>query len=280
MSGMFHRLEEITARPAPFQFYTARKLWTDPHIARQMLSFHLNGDIEAASRSGEFMDRSAWWIAETFSLGGGKRVLDLGCGPGLMASRLARLGAVATGVDFSPGSIEWARKAAEKEHLPVRYICADYLEEELAGGFDLIIMIMCDFCALSPVQRKALVRKFNNLLNPGGAVLLDVYSMAAFHEAAEKTEFGRNLMDGFWAPGDYWGFHSSFKYPDEKVTLDKYSIFAQGEDFVVYNWLQHFTPESLAAEFTGFSSRRIVGDVAGGVYSSENGEFAIIAARE
>lgn len=280
MSGMFRRLEEIGARPAQFQFYTARKLWTDPHIAKRMLSFHLSNGIDAASRSGEFMDRSALWIADTFNLGAGKTVLDLGCGPGLMASRLARLGTVITGVDFSSSSIEWARNAAEKEHLPVRYICADYLEAELTGTFDLITMIMCDFCALSPVQRRTLVKKCRSLLKPGGAVLLDVYSMAAFNAAAERIEFGRNLMDGFWAPGDYWGFHSSFKYPDEKVTLDKYSIFTPEEDFVVYNWLQHFTPESLASEFTEFSSTRILGDVAGGGYSPESREFAIVAARE
>ncbi len=104
--------------------------------------------------------------------------------------------------------------------------------------------------------------------------------MAAFDAAAEKTEFGRNLMNGFWAPGDYWGFHSSFKYPDEKVTLDKYSIFIPEGDFTVYNWLQHFTPETMAAEFTGFRTTRIIGDMAGGGYSPENGEFAIVAARE
>ncbi len=278
MSSMFERLDEICARPAPFQFYTARKLWTDPHIAKRMLSFHLNGEMDAASRSGEFMDRSALWIADTFGLGGGKRVLDLGCGPGLMASRMARLGAAVTGVDFSPGSIEWAERAGKG--LSVSYICADYLEADLPGKFDLITMIMCDFCALSPFQRKALVRKLKSLLDPGGALLLDVYSMAAFHATAEKTEFGRNLMNGFWAPGDYWGFHSSFKYPDKKITLDKYSIFTPEEHFTVYNWLQHFTPETLAAEFTEFSTTRIIGDVAGGDYSPENTEFAIVAAME
>ena len=46
-------------------------------------------------------------------------------------------------------------------------------------------MIMCDFCALSPVQRRTLVKKCHSLLNPGGAVLLDVYSMAAFNAALE-----------------------------------------------------------------------------------------------
>ncbi len=156
MSRMFERLDEICARPAPFGFYTGRKLWADPHIAKRMLSFLLNGEKDAASRSREFMERSALWIADSFRLDGGKRVLDLGCGPGLMASRLTRLGAVVTGVDFSPGSIEWAER--DGKDLPVSYICADYLEADLPGKFDLITMIMCDFCALSPFQRKALVR--------------------------------------------------------------------------------------------------------------------------
>ena len=52
---MFEALEEINARPAPFQFYTARELWTDPHTTKQMLKYHLDESVDAASRNKNFI---------------------------------------------------------------------------------------------------------------------------------------------------------------------------------------------------------------------------------
>ncbi len=276
---MFHGLEEISSRPAPFQFYTARRLWTHSHTAKRMLEYHLNPAIDAASRSGEFMDRSSLWIRDTFNLKRGVRVADMGCGPGLMTSRLARTGR-RYGDRLSGNSIAWARKAALKEDLDITYLCADYLSLDTTKKYDLIIMIMCDFCALGPGQRKSLAGKFHSLLNPGGAVLLDVCSMAGFHESTEESRYSRNLMDGFWAPGDYWGFYNSFRYPEEKVTLEKYSIFTPEESFTVYNWLQYFKPDDMEEEFPGFTIRDVKGDVAGAEYTPEKHQFAIIAGRE
>ena len=50
--------------------------------------------------------------------------------------------------------------------------------------FDLIMMIMCDFTALSQERRKRLLSLFQSILKPGGSVLLDVYSYRFF----EKTD--------------------------------------------------------------------------------------------
>jgi len=43
---MFEELENINNRPEPFEFYTASDLWTDEHISKMMLSYHLNEDID------------------------------------------------------------------------------------------------------------------------------------------------------------------------------------------------------------------------------------------
>ena len=70
----------------------------------------------------------------------------------------ARLrGADVTGIDFSKRSIDHARETAAAEGLSIRYINENYLELELNDRFDLITMIMCDFCALSPQQRQTLM---------------------------------------------------------------------------------------------------------------------------
>ena len=43
---MFRELEAINARPGPFEVYSARELWTDPHTSEQMLAYHLGGRPE------------------------------------------------------------------------------------------------------------------------------------------------------------------------------------------------------------------------------------------
>ena len=87
---MFRELEEINKRPMPFEFYTASELWTDEHTSEQMLTFHLNENIDVASRKAAFIDRSVDWIVSRFSVSNDTKIADFGCGPGLYAARLAR----------------------------------------------------------------------------------------------------------------------------------------------------------------------------------------------
>ena len=276
---MFNALKEINERPKPFEFYTANELWTNEHTAQQMLQYHLNDDIEASSRNSTFIEKSCNWIADHFNIKG-KEVIDFGCGPGLYTSRLARKGASVTGIDFSESSINYARAAAKKEGLTIDYIVSDYLEYETTEKFDLITMIMCDFCALSPDQRKALLGKFKAILKPEGAILMDVYSLNAFEKKSESATYEKNQLFGFWSPNDYYAFVNTFKYQDEKVLLDKYTIVEANQPTrVVYNWLQHYSFDALQAEYkqSGLVIRDRLGNVAGGEFSSGLDEFAVIA---
>lgn len=276
---MFHEMELINRRPEPFQYYTARELWTDEYISQQMLSFHLNPDIDVASRRKDFIDRSANWITEHFNLGPGRKVADFGCGPGLYATRLAETQAEITGIDFSENSLRYARKAALESGLKVNYVNASYLDYDTEERFDLILMIMCDFCALSPSQRTRMLTRFSRLLRPGGAVLLDAFSLKAFEDRKETAALGENYMDGFWAQNDYYGFLNVFKYDTEKVVLDKYTIVEPERTRSVYNWFQYFSPESIALELnlSGFRIESFHSDVAGGLFDPGGDEFAVVA---
>ena len=147
---MYSILAEYARRPPLFSVYTAEELWTDPHLAQQMLAFHLDPDQDLASRNHAFVKRSLGWLNERFELGGGRRVLDLGCGPGLYANALAELGASVTGVDFSQNSLAYGRSEAESRGLDVVYEHGNYLEIDLQGTFDLILLIFGDFCPLDP----------------------------------------------------------------------------------------------------------------------------------
>ena len=278
---MFEELEKINTRPKPFEFYTASDLWTDEHTSKQMLSFHLNEDLDVSSRNAAFIDRAVEWIVSRFNVGSGTKIADFGCGPGLYAARLAQMQAAVTGIDFSKRSIQYAREFATKKGLSINYVNQNYLEFEPDDRFQLILMIMCDFCALSPSQRRHMLSKFHALLSSGGSVLLDVYSLTAFEQREETARYEANLLDGFWSPNRYYGFLNTFKYAQEKVVLDKYTLVEATRTRTVYNWLQYFTPESLEKELAacGLAVENFYSDIAGSPYNPETTEFAVIAKR-
>jgi len=280
--SMFAQLEQINSRPEPFEFYTAADLWTDEHTSKQMLAYHLNTGIDISSRRGDFIDQSVVWLASHFNIESGSRVADFGCGPGLYANRIAQLGANVTGIDFSRRSIKYARKVAADKNLTTEFINENYLEFETEDRFDIILMIMCDFCALSPSQRMVMLKKFHSMLLPGGSVLLDVYSLNAFEQREETNSYEVNLLDGFWSAEKYYGFLNTFKYDDAKVVLDKYTIVEADRTRTVYNWLQYFSPEALQEEFeqAGLTLHEHHGNVAGARFSETDSEFAIVGRKQ
>ena len=276
---MFKELKEINSRPAPFQFYTADELWTNEHTSKQMLEYHLNESIDASSRNKSFIERSVEWIVSNFEVDKNTEIADFGCGPGLYTTRLAERGANITGIDFSENSLKYAKQVADKKRFNINYVHANYLDFETPDSFDLIIMIMCDFCALSPEQRKKMLLKFNSLLKPDGSLLLDVYSLNSFNQKEESATYELKQLNGFWSLDDYYCFVTTFKYEKEKVMLDKYTIIEESQKRVVYNWLQHYSKDSLRNEFeeNGFKAEEIYSDVAGKDFTSESIEIAIVA---
>jgi 2-polyprenyl-3-methyl-5-hydroxy-6-metoxy-1,4-benzoquinol methylase len=194
---MFKELEEINSRPAPYQFYTADELWTGEYTSKKMLEYHLDESVDLSSRNKIFIDRSVAWIVAHFGVDGNTSIADFGCGPGLYTTQFAEKNADVIGIDFSERSIRYAKEIADKNGLDIIYLQQNYLEFDTEKHFDLITMIFCDFCALSPSQRKTLLDKFYKFLKPGGSVLLDVHSINTFDNRVEIATYERNQLDNF-----------------------------------------------------------------------------------
>ena len=140
-------------------------------------------------------------------------------------------------------------------------------------------MIMCDFCALSPKQRGIMLNKFKELLKHSGNVLLDVYSLKSYNRREEIAAYEFNHLNNFWSPEDYYCFVNTFKYCDEKIILDKYTIIEKAQTRVIYNWLQYYSVETLRREFedNGLEVLEFYSDVCGLPYDAESLEFAVVA---
>ena len=97
----------------------------------------------------------------------GKSALDVGCGAGLLAEPLARLGAEVTGLDAAPELIAVARDHAAAQGLEIDYRAGEL--EELQGQFDLITcMEVIEHVADPAAFVKALAKR----LAPNGLLVM------------------------------------------------------------------------------------------------------------
>lgn len=275
---MHEMLKRLAVRPEPYSLMTIKDLWTRPHIARQMLTYHLDQDNYLASRPVAVIEEIVDWLDSELDLAG-KRICDLGCGPGLYSKQLAHRGADVTGVDFSTTAIAHAKSQISPTDSRLGYLVADYLTDELPGDFDVVTLIYYDYCALSPADRRALLQRIRSMFNPDGILVLDVLSDSVFPQISEQLVIEERLMDGFWAESDYVGIHRTWVYREQALSLDHYAIVEPSDHWEILNWMQYFSSERLARELeeAGYSIRSMTGSLTGEALTEESGEVAVIA---
>ena len=237
-----------------------------------MLDVHLNPDVDAASRKPETIDRSVKWMIETLGLKAGDAVLDLGCGPGLYASRFASAGFQVTGVDYSSRSIEYATKYARDNNLNITYRYQNYLELDDENQYDAAFLIYGDFCPLNPEQRSTLLTNVHRALKPNGQFVLDVSTREHRKKYGNKNAWYA-AENGFWKPGPHLVLEEGFDYPEESIWLDQYTVIeTDGKVSVYRNWFQDYTPETILAELSqgGFAIENLCGDLTGQPYTLDS----------
>ena len=112
-----------------------------------------------------------------------KRALDVGCGAGLLAEPLARMGAAVTGIDAAPELVEAARAHAAQQGLAIDYRAGGV--EAVAGErFDLV-------CSLEVVEHTAdpaaFVRGLAGALAEGGLLIMSTPNRTALSRLAMIT---------------------------------------------------------------------------------------------
>ncbi|HYW23259.1 MAG TPA: class I SAM-dependent methyltransferase [Terriglobales bacterium] len=127
---------------------------------------HFSGDLIPEERS----DQDVALIARLLDLRPGMRVLDVPCGHGRIANRLARLGCRVVGLDRSPAFLE----VAGRDGAAVDYRLGDMRESTPEGPFDAVVNWFTSFGYFDDDTNRALLAAWRRALAPGGKLVLDV----------------------------------------------------------------------------------------------------------
>lgn len=267
--------------PEPFEPSEA-PFWDDPHIGPALLATHLDDAVEAASRSGPTMDRAVAWLAEQGLVGPGVRVLDLGCGPGLVAERLARVGCRVTGVDLSSGSLAHARASADRAGLAIDYRRADFRELADVACYDVVLQSFGELSTFAPAVRDDLLARVRRALVPGGAFVFDA-STPHLHPPTGRTWEASD--GGFWRPGPHLVLSERFVTPADdgtQLACDQYVVVdgdVEGGVTTYRMWFHDHTRASLTAvvEAAGFVVEDVRGALTGEPATDDSAWLAVVA---
>lgn len=139
----------------------------------------------------------------------GLRVLDIGCGGGLISEPLARLGARVTGLDPADENIEAARRHAAGQNLAIDYRVARV--EDLASQGEMFDAVVCLEVVEHVPDVAAFLKACASLTRPGGLMLLSTINrtLKAYLLAIIGAEYvlrwlpvGTHQWERFVTPGE------------------------------------------------------------------------------
>jgi SAM-dependent methyltransferase len=202
-------------------------------------------------------------IVEVLELGPGDRVLDLACGSGEHAVRLAKRGLEVVGVDIAPSLVAHCQERAAAEGAATAYFQqGDMRELAYEGEFDAVLLLSGSFGFYDDATNEDVLARMGRALRParresgkvGGRVLIDVFDPTRMVARPPRRSWnhyggGYGLSTTWWEP-ESCTYVSEFVFIDDEGTL---STSAEQERIRVYTvpeWRRLLTGAGLALTHT------------------------------
>jgi cyclopropane-fatty-acyl-phospholipid synthase len=222
------------------------RLWLDPQMIYSSAIYRApDVTLEDAQ------DAKLQLIVDRLDVAAGARVLEVGCGWGALATKIARRGAYVTGVTLSPAQLErakaLARSATVEDRLDLRL--QDY--REVDGRYDRIVAIEM----IEAVGQEYLPTFFDQMrerLAPGGRCLLQAITIAEerFADYCSRPDFiQRHIFPGGFLPSK-----TLMREAIERAGLALVSIetFAESYALTLREWRRRFLASWPEIERLGF----------------------------
>jgi ubiquinone/menaquinone biosynthesis C-methylase UbiE len=153
----------------------------------------------------EVSDRQAELIWRLLALRGGDEVLDVACGHGRIANRLAARGARMTGLDADPFFLERAREDAAARGVDVEYVEGDMRCLPWDARFDAVLLWFTAFGYFDDEGNATVLRELRRVLRNSGRAVLELNHLPWVVAHLQRQSFVRRgadvLLDDFvWHP--------------------------------------------------------------------------------
>ncbi|MBI5202634.1 MAG: class I SAM-dependent methyltransferase [Elusimicrobia bacterium] len=182
------------------------------------------------------------------------RVLDVACGTGRHAVRLAKLGYSVVGADQSSSYLTLARGHARRAGVKIDFIRRDMRRLGLDGRFAAGVNLWTSFGYFdTPGQDVAALRSMRAALKPGGRLILEIVDGDHVREHLEARS---------WAPaGRGWLLEENFwrRGKDPAVLTERIYVAPDGTSRASESFVRHYDGPRLRAAFVaaGFSGVKL-----------------------
>ena len=143
--------------------------------------------------------------------------IELGCGTGTISRWLTKKGFEVTGVDISKTAIQMAK--AQSKGFKIKYINDDFcsLNVKPLGRYDLCVDGQFMHCITTKKDRKIVLRKIRQLLNPGGIfVMMSMCSPISYKNFVKAYDYERILGDVIYIEAEKYG-----DFKDSRIIMGK-----------------------------------------------------------
>ncbi len=137
--------------------------------------------------------RKADWCKKYFDLKTGAKILDLGCGDGLIDIWLSRMGYEVTAVDKNKTVLNLAKLSDDTKKT--EFICSDLKEVKFDNQFFDAILLIETLGLMSMFEDKKLLQKCHGWLKPGGKLIIDCPEVVEINNSWIK-EFPDGIVSG------------------------------------------------------------------------------------
>jgi len=147
------------------------------------------------------------------------KILDVGCGGGIICEPLARLGAKVTGIDFAPNNIKAAKIHSKKNKLRIKYVYNDIEKSNLDEKFDIILM----FEVLEHLDNwKKTIKNIKKNLNKNGKIIISTINRNLISKLF-AIKIAENILN--WIPKGTHDYNKLIKPKELKKALSKENFY-------------------------------------------------------
>lgn len=170
---------------------------------------------------GQWDDDLVEMIIEALELKTGDRVLDLACGSGVHALRLAQRGVEVLGVDIAPSLVAHCREraaSAEEGTVMARFEQGDMRALAYDSDFDAVLLFSGSFGFYDDATNADVLARIARALKPGGRVVIDVFDPTRMVVRPPRRSWS-HYGDGFGLRTTWWE-PESCTYVSEFLFID------------------------------------------------------------